>query len=525
MKRFLRKFARIAGLVGALCSGGSAYAHLIGNPAHDGAGGYDFSVRPPMIVKLTADTVLLAQAAPVAKAPAVQRESNGLELMKACFQAFAPKVKIRADGKYLYVESDGMPTHNMMIGITAWQQQVPLPQPYTGNNAWRIPLQPVPAKNPVSIKGRFLRGAVALAVNGIPIFNPQNNRGEISQEIGELDQWGGHCGRADDYHYHVIPFHLESVVGKGKPLAYALDGYPIYGLTEPDGSLPKNLDAFNGHETAGLGYHYHGSKKYPYVNGGFHGEVTEAGGQVDPQPRAQPMRPATSPLRGARITGFTTKDNKSFSLKYQTGSETRSINYVLNENGTVKFDYVDGRGQVRSETYSPRRGGGPRDDGDGRRPPGDPRNNRQGGGPRDNPPGRRDEGQPHDPNRQPWIKVHAKEMDANHDGTLTREELLAEINRVFKGYDRNSDGKLTRDEYAGRGSVRSPMGGFVKQHAAELDVNNDGVITLEEIQTEVFRMFQHTDTDGDGKLSAAETALPPGYVPTPPGEPIQKRQP
>lgn len=58
-------------------------------------------------------------------------------------------------------------------------------------------------------------------------------------------------------------------------IAYALDGYPIYGESEPDGSPPQRLDAFNGHETASLGYHYHASNKYPYVNGGFHGVVVE----------------------------------------------------------------------------------------------------------------------------------------------------------------------------------------------------------------------------------------------------------
>jgi hypothetical protein len=142
------------------------------------------------------------------------------------------------------VESNGMPSHNMRVGITAWQQQVWLPQNYTGTNAWQIPLAPVVSKTPVSIKGRILRGAIALAVNGIPIFNPQNNRGEVSQEIGELDQWGGHCGRTDDYHHHAAPLHLESVVGKGQPIAYALDGYPIFGHTEPDGSQPTGLDAF-----------------------------------------------------------------------------------------------------------------------------------------------------------------------------------------------------------------------------------------------------------------------------------------
>jgi phosphatidylethanolamine-binding protein (PEBP) family uncharacterized protein len=359
-------------LVGSLVFGSltlSVRAHIIGDEAHDGKPPvYNLNVIPPMAIMLSgaqlkADTVLLAQSpAPASSAVATKKPAN---IMATPFQAFAPKVKTRTDDRFLYVESDGMPAHNMMVGITAWQQQVPLPQAYTGNNAWRIPLQPVPAKEPASIKGRFLRGAVALAVNGIPIFNPQNNRGEVSQEIGELDQWGGHCGRADDYHYHAAPFHLQTVVGKGQPIAYALDGYPIYGLTEPDGSAPVKLDAFNGHEVAGLGYHYHGSTKYPYVNGGFHGEVVEREGQVDPQPRAQTVREAGTPLRGAKITGFTVKD-KSYSLKYEVNGSTRFVNYVLNDNGTVKFDFVDGSGQVKSETYSPRQGGG-----GGGRPPGD----------------------------------------------------------------------------------------------------------------------------------------------------------
>lgn len=321
--------------------------------------------------------VQLAAAAPGATAVAgrVQSASAGVNSLEAAFAPFAPKVKTRYDAHWFYVESDGLPAHDMMVGITAWQQQVPLPQPYAADNAWRIPLHPVPAKMPVSIKNRFLRGAIALAANGIPIFNPQNNRGEVSQEIGELDQWGGHCGRADDYHYHAAPLHLQSVLGKALPIAYALDGYPIYGLTEPDGSAPAKLDAFNGHETALLGYHYHGSMKYPYVNGGFHGEVVEAGGQVDPQPRAQPVREALPALRGAKITGFTTNSEKSRSLQYTVGGETRYVNYTLNEDKTVKFDFVDGRGQVKTETYSAqeRRGGG------GDRPPREPGGN---GGPR-----------------------------------------------------------------------------------------------------------------------------------------------
>jgi hypothetical protein len=77
------------------------------------------------------------------------------------FEKFAPRVKLRWDEKFLYVESNGLPAHNMMIGITAWQQQVPLPQPYSGQNAWRIPLKPRPSKGPRSIRNNFLRGAIA----------------------------------------------------------------------------------------------------------------------------------------------------------------------------------------------------------------------------------------------------------------------------------------------------------------------------------------------------------------------------
>ncbi len=289
-------------------------------------------------------------------------------------------VKYRQDANFFYVESNSMPDHKMMVGITAWQQQVPLPQPYFGDNAWRIPLEPVVAKNPLSAKSHFFRGAIALAANGIPIFNPIKNDGRTDTLLaGELDEFGGHCGRADDYHYHIAPTHLQNIVGKDKPVAYALDGYAIYGYTEPDGAKVVGLDPFNGHTSSELGYHYHATKTYPYLNGGFHGEVVERDGQVDPQPHAEGMREALQPLRGAKITGFESKDNKNFKLTFVVGNETRFVNYVLKDNGTVKFDFVDGNGKVKSETYSPRQrgpgGGGrpPRDDPPPRRDP-SPRN-------------------------------------------------------------------------------------------------------------------------------------------------------
>ena len=36
-------------------------------------------------------------------------------------------------------------------------------------------------------KDNFMKGAIAIAANGIPIFNPLNNRGEDTEAFGELD--------------------------------------------------------------------------------------------------------------------------------------------------------------------------------------------------------------------------------------------------------------------------------------------------------------------------------------------------
>lgn len=272
----------------------------------------------------------------------------------AAFGKF-PRVRATEAGEWIRVESDGMPDHPMMIGITNWQQQVPLPQSYQGSNAWLIPREPKPAATPTPLANRFLRGAVALAVNGIPIFNPQNNRGEVAQDIGELDRWGGHCGRADDYHYHVVPLHLQEQAGKGNPLAVALDGYPVYGPTEPDGSAMRPLDACGGHEDAKAGYHYHATGKAPYVFAAFRGTVREVEEQVDPQPRARPVRPAGAPLRGAVITGFDGKREGAggeWTLAYEVGGSRHALRFRSEGPGKASF-WLDGK-PVAAESKEPR---------------------------------------------------------------------------------------------------------------------------------------------------------------------------
>jgi hypothetical protein len=363
-------------------------------------------------VKATNERLVAQVAAKTKNEPTIEPPPQA-----APFNAFAPFVATRWDERWLFVESDGLPhvpkgapgtyvfSHPMMVGITAWQQQVPLPQNYRGDNAWRIPLKPELAEKPVSAKEQLFRGAIALAANGVPIFNPIKNDGRTDTFLaGELDEFGGHCGRADDYHYHIAPTHLQKYVGAGQPIAYALDGFPIYGLFDPvakkggadeDKCCPlgsrEKLDELNGHHAPapegsppgakGL-YHYHASVKYPYLNGGMRGVVTVKDDQIDPQPRASSPRAALPPLRGAKITGFKVlggamgkSDQPAWSLEYMLGGKKHLVNYRL-ENGKWIFDFVEPFGATKTDTYdatSPQRrqggGGGRRGEGAGDRRP------------------------------------------------------------------------------------------------------------------------------------------------------------
>lgn len=254
-------------------------------------------------------------------------------MVEAAFTPFRPAVHTHWDNQYFYVESKGIPAHPMMAGITAWQQQVPIPQCYTtanNNNAWSIPLNPVMADIPVPVNQQhFLRGAIAIAVNGVAIFNPYTNTGVDAYLDGQLDNWGGHCGRADDYHYHIAPLHLYSQTQATLPIAFALDGYAVYGSKEPDGTDMTPLDANHGHFGVEGRYHYHGTASAPYMIGRMAGKVTEDNTlQIIPQATARPVRPSLTPLTGAVITNCQPNaGNNGYSLSYTRSGQNYQVNY------------------------------------------------------------------------------------------------------------------------------------------------------------------------------------------------------
>src|SRR3569623_418077 len=97
----------LAGVVGSL-STASAPDLATGEPH----GHYDWSVKPPETV---APVWFLAQAnpnPPPARAP-LPAASRRRPLQASVYELFAPRVTVRWDERYLYVEDNGIPAHNM----------------------------------------------------------------------------------------------------------------------------------------------------------------------------------------------------------------------------------------------------------------------------------------------------------------------------------------------------------------------------------------------------------------------------
>ena len=110
------------------------------------------------------------------------------------------------------------------------------------------------------------------------------------------------------------------------------------------------LDGFNGHFDSKKNYHYHATKSYPYINGGFKGVVTEIEGQVDPQALTKAFRPAGEPLRGATITGLERVGDSTFDLKYTLNGSDYHVKYTASLT-EVSMQFVDSTGSIRTEVY------------------------------------------------------------------------------------------------------------------------------------------------------------------------------
>ena len=254
------------------------------------------------------------------------------------------------DGEVLEIYSaTGLPptlnvadNDEIMTGITAWIQRVPVPYVYN----WRVP----DAVKTGTITEASARGPIGVAIDGVPIFHYER-RPDVSTALsnyaaendtvvqGELDQCGGHSGQGDDYHYHYAPICLLDGHDLSLPIAFGLDGTPVYfgeggddyfgrGRYSDIDNLPSGtLDDCNAILNSADEYEHYTTKTPPYVIGCHHGTFDSAT-QIEPRPMTNRSQGTPSVFGGefgepltTVVTNFVETGEGSYRLEFESASE------------------------------------------------------------------------------------------------------------------------------------------------------------------------------------------------------------
>ncbi len=125
-----------------------------------------------------------------------------------------------------------------------------------------------------------------------------------------------------------------------------------------------------------------------------------------------------------------------------------------------------------------------------------------GGGQRQPPPWMRPAEKPRDENYHGGNAAMLLKFDANHDGTVTRAELIAGLKADFAAHDSHRNGCLDADQAAQINQERVEA----DQSTATpvMDWNQDGCIDYTEYSAVPYSLFDQLDADHDGKLTPRE---------------------
>ncbi len=111
--------------------------------------------------------------------------------------------------------------------------------------------------------------------------------------------------------------------------------------------------------------------------------------------------------------------------------------------------------------------------------------------------------------------------DANHDGTLTREELVAGLKAEFDALDTRHTGCLTPDQVDAINQARIAAD---QSTATPLqDWNQDGCVDYREFSAAAYSLFDQLDKNGDGKITPEEFNPRAARPATQPAAPAQRR--
>lgn len=116
------------------------------------------------------------------------------------------------------------------------------------------------------------------------------------------------------------------------------------------------------------------------------------------------------------------------------------------------------------------------------------------------------------------LDARFNQMDTNHDGKVTKEELAAELQREiqmanakiaqqleakFRQLDTNHDGQLSLKEFMAAQPTLHPNE-TPDQMMQRFDANHDGKITLDEYRAPDLAKFNAADANHDGVVTPAE---------------------
>ena len=213
-------------------------------------------------------------------AAAVTTPTTAATTLPAMYQAFGNGTTVALDGQTVTLRSTDLPDHaSPYYGTGSATYEAPLPGMQLAPNVivaqtlvLRVPVAPASAAS-----SDTPLGPIGLSVNGVALFNQYAaGRMPLGPEIQSFDRYNGHPSPSGQYHYHVEPLWITAAKGKSALVGVLLDGFPVYGTIDTNGSTPSNLDACNGHIgvtpdfPSGI-YHYHVTSASPYISGCFRG--------------------------------------------------------------------------------------------------------------------------------------------------------------------------------------------------------------------------------------------------------------
>ena len=174
--------------------------------------------------------------------------------------------------EYLVIETDDVPNHGSPYHGADSEYYEDVPDGNREQNfdleeqdfVIKFPLTPTTDDPAVTVPG-----ACGVAVNGVVFYQGSSSTGSLDDELETMDNGNGHvAGGSLQYHYHGTPLYVEDY--QTALLGIMLDGYPIYGEKEEDGTEPTDLDESGDDPTFG---HTHATSHFP--NGMFHYHIRD----------------------------------------------------------------------------------------------------------------------------------------------------------------------------------------------------------------------------------------------------------